>query len=129
MPKLTIINLKFHIMLLYFVYVIAGIGISIIASRSIAKCRNMVEYIQREKGPNRVIIKTELTQKILTIQSYLSFGFLVSLIITAMGFMIIEQHQSGILYYISTGCFSLIPLLFAWQCYRSLQVSQEIDKL
>ncbi len=116
-------------MLLYFVYVIAGIGISIIASRSIAKCRNMVEYIQREKGSNRVIIKTELTQKILSIQSYLSFGFLVSLIITAMGFMIIEQHQSGILYYILTRCFSLIPLLFAWQCYRSLQVSQEIDKL
>ena len=116
-------------MLLYFIYVIAGIYISIIASRGIAKCRNMVEHIQREKGPNRIIIKVELEQKILGIQGYLSFGFLVSLIITPMGFMLIEQHQSGILYYISTSCFTLIPLLFAWQCYKSINVSQQIDNL
>ena len=116
-------------MLLYFVYVIAGIGISIIASRGITRCQNKVENFQIRKGHNRVIIKEELAQKILAIQSYLSFGFLVSLIITAMGIIIIEKHLSGMWYYISTVGVSIVPILFAWQCYKTIQVSQKIDNL
>ena len=116
-------------MLLYFVYVIAGIYINIIASRGITKCQNKAESTQNKKGPNQVIIRTEQTQKILAIQSYLSFGFWVSLIITFMGLIIIEHKLSGIYYYLASAFFTLIPLLFAWQCYRTIQVSQKIDNL
>ena len=116
-------------MLLYFVYVIAGIYINIIASRGINQCDNQVKYTLKTKTSNRVIIKSELNRKIIAIESCLSFGFLITLIITVMGFTFIKQSQTGIWYYIYTIGFTLIPLLFAWQCYRTIQVSQKIDNL
>lgn len=116
-------------LLTFIIYIAACIGIDVYALSGLRKCNKEVDYTVKQKISHRVIVKVCLDKKIVEIQSFLSFGFVVSLIIAFMGFFLAEQFSSRLWACSVPSILILVSVLFGLLCIASIYVSRKIDKL
>ena len=116
-------------LLTFIIYIAVCIGGDVYAFCGLRKCNKEVDYTIKQKISHRVIVKVCLDKKIVAIQSFLSFGFVVSLIVAFMGFFLAEHFPSKLWVCSIPPILILVSVLFALLCAASIYVSQKIDKL
>lgn len=110
-------------------FIVFCLGVDRYAFLELKKCENKVGETLK-KTVNRIVIKVQLEKRIIEIQGFLFFGFVVAAVVLFMWWSELSWYvYVKFWYYLVSAGLILVPILFGLLFHRSIKIFEKVDKL